>query len=377
MSKTGSPNLAQDVGVPSPGGVVECKTCGELCARGFSDGDEAKDTQNLLVHEIIAHNRTMPELAGVFRAKGAEAKQLFDTAIKQAPTHQKACNLAVMYAFHMRVNKPVVEEVDNDLYSSIIEDMTEGVAEAGSSEITPLKGVGSPGTPPALSQDLNLTDRNANKIEPAESSRKRGEEYFDIEGEQEKEAILNIQAEGLEAGSSEITPPEGAGFHRTPTSPYQGYDFQVTETGVNDVAEIIKSSKRRLVEVEEEHEDILQKVMVETGVQIHLEDDGGSSVTTLSGAEGVGSSSTTPAYSTRVSEELIKCLMCDKSFRKVNLLLTHIKKNHKPSATDEKVVKDPLYSTKMPDLDDPQFYQKFISYYDRNSGAYKRVITNI
>ena len=119
----------------------------ELCARGFSDGDEAKDTQNLLVHEIIAHNRTMPELAGVFRAKGAEAKQLFDTAIKQAPTHQKACNLAVMYAFHMRVNKPVVEEVDNDLYSSIIEDMTEGVAEAGSSEITPLKGLGSPGTP--------------------------------------------------------------------------------------------------------------------------------------------------------------------------------------------------------------------------------------
>ena len=101
MSKTGSPNLVQDVGVPSPGGVVECMTCGELCARGFSDGDEAKDTQNLLVHEIIAHNRTMPELAGVFRAKGAEAKQLFDTAIKQAPTHQKACNLAVMYAFHM------------------------------------------------------------------------------------------------------------------------------------------------------------------------------------------------------------------------------------------------------------------------------------
>ena len=84
----------------------------------------------------------MPELAGVFRAKGAEAKQLFDTAIKQAPTHQKACNLAVMYAFHMRVNKPVAEEVDNasiDLYSSIIEDMAEGVAEAGSLKITPLK----------------------------------------------------------------------------------------------------------------------------------------------------------------------------------------------------------------------------------------------
>ena len=110
MSETGSPNLAHDVGGPSPGGVVECKTCGELCSRGFSDSDEARDTQNLLVHEIIAHNRTMPELAGVYRAKGAEAKQLFDTAIKQAPTHQKACNLAVMYAFHMRVNKPVVEE---------------------------------------------------------------------------------------------------------------------------------------------------------------------------------------------------------------------------------------------------------------------------
>ena len=50
-------------------------------------GDEAKDTQNLLVHEIIAHNWTMPELAGVFRAKGTEAKKLLDTAIKQAPTH--------------------------------------------------------------------------------------------------------------------------------------------------------------------------------------------------------------------------------------------------------------------------------------------------
>ena len=77
------------------------------------------------------------------------------------------------------------------------------------------------------------------------------------------------------------------------------------------------------MEVEEEHEDILQKVLVETGVQIHLEDDGGSSVTTLSGAEGVGSSSTTPPCSTRVSEELIKCLLCDKSFLKVKFLLTN------------------------------------------------------
>ena len=132
-----------------------------------------------------------------------------------------------------------------------------------------------------------------------------------------------VLEEGLEAGSSEITPPEGAGFYRTPTSPYQGYDFQVRETGPNDIAEIIKSSKRRLVVVQEEHEDILHKVMVETGVEIHVEDDGKSSVTTLSGAEGVGSSSTTPACSTRVSEELIKCLLCDKSFLKVKFLLTH------------------------------------------------------
>ena len=136
---------------------MECKTCGELCSRGFSDSDEARDTQNLLVHEIIAHNWTMPELVGVFKAKGAEAKQLFDTAIKQAPTHhQEACNLAVMYAFHMRVNKPVAEVVDNasiDLYSSIIEDMAEGVAEAGSLKITPLKGVGSPSTIPRLKLD--------------------------------------------------------------------------------------------------------------------------------------------------------------------------------------------------------------------------------
>ena len=157
MSEMGSQNLAQDVGGPFPGGVVECKTtCGKHCTRGFSEGDEAKDTQNLLVHEIIAHNWTMPEFARVFRAKGAEVKQLLDTVIKQAPTHQEACNLAVMYAFHMRVNKPVVEEVDNasiDLYSSIIEDMAEGVAEAGSSKITPLKGVGSPSTIPRLKLD--------------------------------------------------------------------------------------------------------------------------------------------------------------------------------------------------------------------------------
>ena len=87
MSETGSPNLAHDVGGPSPGGVVECKTCGEICSRGFSNSDEARDTQNLLVHEIIAHNWTMPELARVFRAKGgAEAKKLLDTAVKQAPT---------------------------------------------------------------------------------------------------------------------------------------------------------------------------------------------------------------------------------------------------------------------------------------------------
>ena len=42
-------------------------------ASQMENGDESKDTQNLLVHEIIAHNRTMPELAGDFRAKGADA----------------------------------------------------------------------------------------------------------------------------------------------------------------------------------------------------------------------------------------------------------------------------------------------------------------
>ena len=43
----------------------------------------------------------MPELAHGFRAKGAESKELLDTAIKQAPTHQKACNLVISQAFHM------------------------------------------------------------------------------------------------------------------------------------------------------------------------------------------------------------------------------------------------------------------------------------
>ena len=99
MSEPGCPNLAQHVGGPAE--VVKCKKCGEQCTWGFSKGDEAKDTQNLLVHEIMAHNWTMPELAHGFRAKGAESKELLDTAIKQAPTHQKACNLVILQAFHM------------------------------------------------------------------------------------------------------------------------------------------------------------------------------------------------------------------------------------------------------------------------------------
>ena len=117
--------------------VVECQRCGQQCTRGFSKGEEDQDFQNLLVHEMVVHNSTMPELAHVFRTQDAsESKELLDKAIKQAPTHQKACSIALMYAFHMRVNKPEVRQV-----SSII-DMAEGLAEAGSSEITPSKGWG-------------------------------------------------------------------------------------------------------------------------------------------------------------------------------------------------------------------------------------------
>ena len=82
--------------------VVECQRCGQQCTRGFSKGEEDQDFQNLLVHEMVVHNSTMPELAHGFRAKGAESKELLDTAIKQAPTHQKACNLVILQAFHMR-----------------------------------------------------------------------------------------------------------------------------------------------------------------------------------------------------------------------------------------------------------------------------------
>ena len=83
--------------------VVECQRCGQQCTRGFSKGEEDQDFQNLLVHEMVVHNSTMPELAHVFRTQDAsESKELLDTAIKQAPTHQKACNLVILQAFHMR-----------------------------------------------------------------------------------------------------------------------------------------------------------------------------------------------------------------------------------------------------------------------------------
>ena len=75
--------------------VVECQRCGQQCTRGFSKGEEDQDFQNLLVHEMVVHNSTMPELAHVFRTQDAsESKELLDKAIKQAPTHQKACIIA-------------------------------------------------------------------------------------------------------------------------------------------------------------------------------------------------------------------------------------------------------------------------------------------
>ena len=41
--------------------VVECQRCGQQCTRGFSKGEEDQHFQNLLVHEMVVHNSTMPE----------------------------------------------------------------------------------------------------------------------------------------------------------------------------------------------------------------------------------------------------------------------------------------------------------------------------
>ena len=251
------------------------------------------------------------------------------------------------------------------------------------------EGVGSPSTTPAPFQGYDSIDDDEAIVRSSkrrlvdvekdlsddterligESSRKLREQADDDFHILDQAFIFN-PVDGLETGNSEKETPEGAGFHSThPVTYHQENEFQARESkSKNDAEAIVDSSEKRVVEIENMHEDILHKVMVETGVEVHIAKDAENMET-----EGVGSSSTTPAYSMKVSRNLIKCVMCGKTFPKVTPLLSHIKKVHKSNASNKTVIKAPPYTTKMPDLADPEFYEKFMAYYNGNSGAYKRV----